>query len=267
MTPGAKMLLMAREGGDKRRTEHDGYNYPREDYDGARMGYGGYSAYPYREREYPDMTYNGDAEARFRDRQGREHYDNGRYAPKGAMEPEDYPESRRYRRDDAGRFRSEYNPIVPPVYRGDRPMNRIGFAAGREIDSNYPMDANYPRMEEVGHRTSMATMGHAKAADMVLTEEMAHEWMHNLQNTDGSKGPHWTMEQIKQVMSQKGIKADPLELWVAMNASYSDLCALAKKHGINNIDFYLDYSMAFWLQDKDAVDDKEAAYYMYVTKK
>lgn len=148
-------------------------------------------------------------------------------------------------------------------------MNRIGFAAEpkREIESNYPMDANYPRMEEMGHHTSMTTMGHAKGADMVLTEEMAQEWMHNLQNADGTKGPHWTLDQVKQVMSQRGIQADPIELWVAMNASYSDLCALAKKHGINTMDFYLDYSMAFWLQDKDAVEDKEAAYYMYVTKK
>ena len=102
---------------------------------------------------------NYDVDDKFRDRRGREHYDNGRYAPRSEMmEPED----RGYRRYSDGRFaprndggmwvesrywddrmygpQSHYGyPYVPPVYREDgsayterremnRPMNKIGFA-------------------------------------------------------------------------------------------------------------------------------------------
>lgn len=269
MTPGAKMLLMARNGDDNRRTEREGYNNPRNEYGGARMNYPrmnhdyvgmNYGNYP--EQEWETTNY-GDTEARFRDRRGREHYDNGRFAPKGAMEPEDYPESRQYRRDDAGR--SEY-PFVPPVYRGDA-MNRIGFAAEphREMESNYPMDANYPRMTEMGHRTSEMTMGHAKGGGMMLTEDMAHEWMEGLHNEDGTKGPHWTMDQVKQVMSQRGVKLEPLEFWAVLNIMYSDYCGVLKKHGANNMDVYVDMAKA-WLEDKDAMDGKAARYFQYIVK-
>ena len=260
------MLLMAREGGDKHRTEHDGYNYPREDYDGARMGYGGYSAYPYREREYPDMTYNGDAEARFRDRRGREHYDNGRYAPKSAAETEEEPMARKPRRDDAGRSEYPYPPVVPPVYRRGV-MNRIGFTAdpNREVDHEYRTDANYPKMNETEHRTSGMTMGRSSGDDTILTEEMADEWMRNLHNEDGTKGPHWTKEQTRQVMNQKGTKVDPLDFYVVMNSIYSDYCNVLKKHNANNIDFYVDMASA-WLNDKDAMDGKTARYFRCITK-
>ena len=82
---------------------------------------------------------NYDVDDKFRDRRGREHYDNGRYAPRSEMmEPED----RGYRRYSDGRFaprndggmwvesrywddrmygpQSHYGyPYVPPVYRED----------------------------------------------------------------------------------------------------------------------------------------------------
>lgn len=239
MKRGVKMAVMAlREDGKRRMTEPMG-NYPRYDHDGTRMDYDYprmnypvYSAHPEYEWE---TTNNGDTEARFRDRRGREHYDSGRYAPKS-----EYP----------------YTPLVPPVYRGDD-MNRIGF--------EHPMDANYPRMDEMSHRTSGMTMGHAKGTDMVLTEEMAEEWMHGLHNEDGTKGPHWTKEQTTQVMKQKGIKTDPLDFYVVMNALYADYCSVLKKHNVNNIDFYTDLSAA-WLNDKDAQEGKTARYFQYIAK-
>lgn len=260
MKGSVKMAVMARYKEDGRRTDHPDMNYPR-------MDYTPYSEHPEREWETTNANY-GDTEARFRDRQGREHYDNGRFAPKDNADTYD-PESRRYRRDDAGRFRSEYpyTPLVPPVYRGDD-MNRIGFALepGREIEHDYRMDANYPRMDEMGHRTSKTSMGHATGGGMELTREMAEEWMAGLKNEDGTKGPHWTLEQVKQVMAQRGVECDPIRLWVAMNAEYSDRVAVNKKHNVNTIDFYLDSAIAYWLKDKDAVDDKEAAYFMHVVK-
>ena len=79
MKRSTKMLLM-NQGKEKGR--HFGFEY--DDWRAK-------DRYP-----YPDR-----AEDRFRDRTGREHYDNGRYAPSSAMmEPED----RGYRRYSDGRF-------------------------------------------------------------------------------------------------------------------------------------------------------------------
>ena len=159
-----------------------------------------------------------------------------------------------------------YRPF--PVYeRGGDGVNQIGFRTGSEMNNNYRMEANMPRGNEMEYQTSDKMQGHSQSHSPKLTKEMAEEWMRGLKNEDGTKGPHWTMEQTRQVMAQKGIQCDPIKFWAAMNASYSDLSAIAKKHNVSNMDFFTDYAIAFWIKDKDAVDDKLAAYYEYVAKK
>lgn len=247
---------------------------------------------------------------RFRDRRGREHYDNGRYAPRGNWDEgmmANYPrgemddlESRRYRRDSRGRFRSEMDdednvdmhypglyPFPPPVYeagernpdwdythrntgspRQERPrMNRIGFDANssRELNHDYREDASYNPRNEMEPRSGEMRMGGASGHSTKLDKETAEKWMSDLENEDGTKGPHWPMEQTKQVMTKRGFDCDPIEWWVAMNAMYSDYAKVAKKHNVNNIDFYADLAKA-WLSDPDSVDGKAAAYYHFIVK-
>ena len=99
-----------------------------------------------------------------------------------------------------------------------------------------------------------------------LTLETATEWSKRLQNEDGSTGPHWTLEQAKQLATQRSIPADPLEFWLALNLMYSDYSKVAKKHNVGgSIDFYVDMAKAF-LDDKDAGPDKLAKYYEFVVK-
>lgn len=168
------------------------------------------------------------------------------------------PESRR-RRDSRGRFRSEmdggsggemhYPGTVPPIYEEYSQPRQIGFSAhGGEPKEGLRM-----------------IRGGAHQQDMELDEQTAHEWMENLQNEDGTKGPHWTKEQTTQVMEKRGFDCNRLEWWVAMNAMYSDYSKVAKKHNVNNVDFYADLAKA-WLHDADAVDEKAAAYYQFVVK-
>lgn len=212
------------------------------------------------------IEYEDYPESKFRDDRGREHYDNGRYAPMSRMiEPYSHhderehsgePMSRGYHRYSDGRFapRSRWDGHMPPVYyEEDDYMNPIGF-----------------RDDYVGddlHGTSERMMGHAYGSGAgKMDRETAEEWMRHLKNADGTTGPHWTMEQCKQVMQQRGLNCDPVEFWVAMNAEYSDRCKVNEAHGIRNIDFYVDSAKAFWLDDKDAVSNKEAAYYAYVVK-
>ena len=51
-----------------------------------------------------------------------------------------------------------------------------------------------------------------------FSHKMALEWTSDMKNSDGSKGPHWSMEQVRQVMEQNDIKYDLLQFFAVMNA-------------------------------------------------
>ena len=232
------------------------------------------------------------------ERYDRREYGTSRYEPMEYRWEDDAESRRRYRRDSRGRFRSEMDeddwdknsemeyrgnygdsayPNRPfPVYREDPGMrrdngrmNQIGFVTngGNEINTDYRMNATHHTGNEFEGKKS-ATMGggYSSNMSMPMTEEMAMEWTAGMKNEDGTKGPHWTMEQVKQAMKQKGVMCDPLEMYAIMNALYSDYCAVMKKHGVNTVDIYIDLACA-WLNDKDAVKNKAAAYYEHIVKK
>lgn len=95
-----------------------------------------------------------------------------------------------------------------------------------------------------------------------FTEADAREWTAHMENTDGTTGPHWPMEQTTAVMVSKGYHYDPAVWYAAMNMVYSDYFSVAKKHGVNTVEFYADMAEAF-LDDKDAggPEEKISAYY------
>ena len=95
-----------------------------------------------------------------------------------------------------------------------------------------------------------------------FTEADAREWTARMENTDDTAGPHWPMEQTTAVMVSKGYHYDPAVWYAAMNMVYSDYFSVAKKHGVNTVEFYADMAEAF-LDDKDAggPEEKISAYY------
>ena len=97
---------------------------------------------------------------------------------------------------------------------------------------------------------------------MEFTEDDAKEWTARMENTDGTTGQHWPMEQTTAVMVSKGYHYDPAVWYAAMNMVYSDYFSVAKKHGVNTVEFYADMAEAF-LDDKDAggPEEKISAYY------
>lgn len=267
MKPYVKMMLMnAGNGGNDRR---DGSRRPpRSEYDGGRMD-GGYGPMGYG----PDMGGGYEVDSRFRDRRGREHYDNGRFAPMPGRRGRRSPRSEggegpmaRYGNgprmdddDDDDEARGDYWPMPPytiPPYGGDGDMNEIGFERGARAD--------HSGMNEMEHRWSEKEGGHAMGYGE-FTHETAKEWTKQMHNEDGTTGPHWTMDQVKQVMAQHNIKHDAPTFWAILNSIYSDYCAVFKKHGVNTMDMYIDMAKA-WLDDKDAVKDKAGAYYECVVK-
>lgn len=226
-------------------------------------------------KEYGGMQNGGyEPETRYRDGRGREHYESGRYAPRSTYMPHYYEEPEienrgGQRRTRDGRFRAEGGGMYGAMdgeeeYR----MNTIGFG-----NRDYPepvWQQGGTHIESTGtyemeHRSGMKEHGGAYSEEMELTPELAHEWTANMKNGDGTKGPHWPMEQVKQLAKQRGITADPVELFAVLNAIYSDYYKVAKKHNVHNMDFYLDMAMA-WLDDKDAVPNKAAMYYECVVK-
>ena len=244
-----------------------------------------------------DSGRDGRINNRFRDSKGREHYDNGRFAPMrsehdgGVVGMYDYiptpmsggtdyrytPTRSNYDRpsmgysepirmggDDDDDYRrkwtiTENNAYMEPEYNRDGMRRVVGFGGSSYV--------GHDRMDEMSHRSGEKMPGHASSKSMPrMTREMADEWMAMLKNADGSKGPHWTFDEVKNLMQSRGVQGDPLVIWVGMNAEYSDNVMLNRKYGVDRPEYYLDAAVANWANDKDAVEDKAAAYYMYVVK-
>ena len=220
----------------------------------------------------PESTY--EAESRFRDRRGRWHYDNGRYAPRSETdigidgrfrEDRDWPRGE----DREGQMMEDW-PVydyVPPVYRED-PVRQIGFVAhGGEIGGNYRSDAEYRAGREMDPHHGHAETGHAYSDQMPrLTKEKAEQWVRSMHNANGTNGQNWNMEQAQHIMHRYGIQCDPVEFYVALNMMKSDYSKAAAQLGVDKEEFYAAMAKAF-LMDDDAHKDKLARYWQYIAKK
>ncbi len=137
-------------------------------------------------------------------------------------------------------------------------------------ESRYPYDSQYHQPMGWAYGTfgmndfSEHTKKHKRKMQK-MDKQTAQEWLDSMENEDGSMGAHWTLEQTKQVASQKNIDCDPVEFWVAMNMMYSDYYLVAKKFNMNTPDFYVEMAKAF-LDDKDIQDNKLENYFSYVVK-
>lgn len=114
--------------------------------------------------------------------------------------------------------------------------------------------------------TRSKSLAQSRNGEDRLTPQIAKEWANEMENEDGSQGPHWTLEDTKKIQAGRNIEADPYAFWVALNATYSDLCMFFKRYGISRVDAYVDYVKTFWLEDKDAVSDKLLEYYKHVVQ-
>lgn len=89
-----------------------------------------------------------------------------------------------------------------------------------------------------------------------LTEDMAHKWVSKMQNKDGTKGPHWTMEQTS--LHAGGFNHN--DFYAVLNMMYSDY--YSPKFDTNT---YIDMARD-WLNDPDSGEGKTLKYYMHVVK-
>ena len=95
-----------------------------------------------------------------------------------------------------------------------------------------------------------------------FTKADAKRWTEHMENDDGSKGPHWTLEQATAVANSIGVHVDPWVWFAALNMEYSDGFDVAQKYGLDRPEYYADLAKAF-LFDKDGggPEAKIAGYY------
>lgn len=84
-----------------------------------------------------------------------------------------------------------------------------------------------------------------------------------LENEDGSKGPHWSLDEIMSLIKPKGVKLDGFneyDLAYALNVTWSDYSSV-----ISAEDTVVRMALAF-LSDKDAPEGKAYLYWRKVIK-
>lgn len=287
MSMGFMIAAASRNRDNRGRYSEDGNDRRMErNYDNRSDGnYGNYS----RMDDDNEMRRRRDSRGRYMEDEGsRMEYPEGNYS---RMENE--PEMRR-RRDSRGRYMEGETSArymlwpehhIPP-YLDDAESNiRPGTERRGYEDQNGMRDRNIVNIRDYqdkrkigfaaahmhGDNAKHEEMRHGSAYPMAeeLTMESAEEWVESMKNTDPEHptGAKWSMETIKPIAMKHGFNTPEkqMEYWAVMNMMYSDYCETAKKHGVSTMDFYGDMAKA-WMKDKDAVENKTAAYIEYCTK-
>lgn len=163
-----------------------------------------------------------------------------------------------YNMDYAGRSRYDSR-------RGDMPRSRRDYG---EYDMRHqpmyePYD-DYGYDMRRGGRGGRRDYGHEDTE--LFTREDIENWKRDMINDDGTRGEHFTKEQVEQAARQLGIKMDEVGgekvFCLAMNMVYSDYCGVAQKFGVDRPDFYAELAKAF-LKDKDFHGEPEEKLYLY----
>lgn len=105
-----------------------------------------------------------------------------------------------------------------------------------------------------------------------LTKSDIMNWKHNLENADGTRGPHFNMEQVMEAAKAVGIRFedfDERELCMTVNMLYSDYCEVNKPYVSpeRECHYYVELAKAF-LEDDDGPEPSEklALYYYCIAE-
>ena len=101
-----------------------------------------------------------------------------------------------------------------------------------------------------------------------FNEEQARKAVNKMQNEDGTKGPHWSLDETTSLASQYGVglnnRFNRYDWFVALNMIYSDYYkVIINITNSNSPKYYVEFAKA-WLNDKDIDEGKMWYYYIYV---
>lgn len=149
---------------------------------------------------------------------------------------------------------------------------RIGFESaenegGREM-RQYGRRYDPTQMHYGEQMEQQTREGHTSGReDERLTKEEAEKWVNGMKSDDGKTGGRWSYQEIKQYASNFGIGPDEVvDFFAVMNALATDYGKVAKRYGVDKVDFWADMAKAF-MHDKDAVPDKVRVYFECIAKK
>ena len=101
-----------------------------------------------------------------------------------------------------------------------------------------------------------------------FNEEYARKAVNKMENEDGTKGPHWSLEEATSIANQFGItftgSFNKYDQYVALNMIYSDyykvIVAITNSNAVKH---FVEFAKA-WLKDKDIDEGKMWYYYVYI---
>lgn len=101
-----------------------------------------------------------------------------------------------------------------------------------------------------------------------FNEEHARKAVSKMENEDGTRGPHWSIEETTSLANQYGVslnnKFNRYDWFVALNMIYSDYYrVMINISNSNSPKNYVEFAKA-WMNDKDIDEGKMWYYYMYV---
>ncbi|MBR3765041.1 MAG: hypothetical protein IKK57_10905 [Clostridia bacterium] len=142
-----------------------------------------------------------------------------------------------------------------------------GGADMRQYGRRYDPDRQSARMhygkQEQGHHQ----MGYAEGDEERLTAEEAEEWVRGMMSEDGKKGGRWELQDVKKYAGNYGVKPEEVvEFFAVLNALSTDYGKVAKKFGVDRMEFWAEMAKAF-MHDKDAQPGKVKLYYECIAKK
>ena len=257
MNRAVKMAMLASNSRD-RRYYNQAYNAPRNGgYDMPQNRYENQMAngkfiddknnYGYEGGQTYEAWYDPNIHGAFYDRNGRRHYDNGRFAPRNQHQPIGF---------DTRGTQEAYDRYMPEMY--NKHMERHRAERSGQGEDEYYLNAKF--------QMNRAQSGGKSER---LDRQTAEEWVSQMTKPDksGSKGGKWTYDQTSQILKEKNLDLDPVAFFVVMNMLYSDYGKTLVKHGMNNVDLYVDLAKD-WIEDDDvaAGKAKTADYYYCIVK-
>lgn len=193
-----------------------------------------------------------------------------------------YPSERRNEMDGGSGMRGEgyvqWDNLVEPIYRGRGGDNgrgerteRSNITDMREYGRRYspqshmPDDGKHHRQMTQQRQIGLQHHREAESGGEHLTRHQAEAWVEGMEDSAKWKKP----EDVKALAQRLGIVGEDkqIEFWALLNATYSDICKVAKKYNVDRSDFYADITKALFLEDEDAVEGKPVLYYEYLVKK
>lgn len=157
------------------------------------------------------------------------------------------------------------NKIIGQLKRHTNPSDAID-KMGRALEKHERM-----LMEEDGERykEELCIEMYEAMNGPHFDEEHARMATEDMENEDGSKGPHWTVEETTSTANQYGInfKSEKFNKWdwyVAMNMMWSDYYKVVMAiTGTSSVKSFAELAKA-WLSDKDIAEGKMWHYFVYI---